>query len=175
MTSSNRNFFRVSGPLCHRWIPPQKPVTQSFDFFYLRLNKRLSKHSRRRWFETPSRSLWRHCNVNLQPCGQHVSFTILCVRYCVSLLFSEFSFNFELITDTSANCVMLLTSLILIIWGELVAGMSRFLMICWYHIWLHYIDGLVQERRNSSALAMELRLSCINLSIGACRWFGLKN
>ena len=26
----------------------------------------------------------------------------------------------------------------------------------------HYLDGLVQERRNSSALAMELRLSCIN-------------
>ena len=26
------------------------------------------------------------------------------------------------------------------------------------------IDGLVQERRNSSALAMELRLSCINPS-----------
>ena len=29
----------------------------------------------------------------------------------------------------------------------------------------HYIDGLVQERRNSSALAMELRLSCTNPSI----------
>ena len=28
-----------------------------------------------------------------------------------------------------------------------------------------YIDGLVQERRNSSALAMELRLSCTNQSI----------
>ena len=26
--------------------------------------KRLSKHSRRRWFETPSCSLWRHCNVS---------------------------------------------------------------------------------------------------------------
>ena len=26
---------------------------------------------------------------------------------------------------------------------------------------LSHIDGLVQERRNSSALAMELRLSCI--------------
>ena len=25
-----------------------------------------------------------------------------------------------------------------------------------------YIDGLVQERRNSSAVAMELRLSCTN-------------
>ena len=29
----------------------------------------------------------------------------------------------------------------------------------------HYIDGLVQERRNSIALAMELRLSCTNPSI----------
>ena len=28
-----------------------------------------------------------------------------------------------------------------------------------------YIAGLVQERRNSSALAMELRISCTNLSI----------
>ena len=26
----------------------------------------------------------------------------------------------------------------------------------------HYIDGLVQERRNSSALAMELHLFCTN-------------
>ena len=31
-------------------------------FFDLRLSKRLNKESRRRWFETPSRSLWRHCN-----------------------------------------------------------------------------------------------------------------
>ena len=29
----------------------------------------------------------------------------------------------------------------------------------------YHIDGLVQERRNSSALAMELRLSCTNPSI----------
>ena len=47
-------------------LPSQMPVTQSFDvFFGLRLNKLLSKSSRRRWFETPSRSLWRHCNVIL--------------------------------------------------------------------------------------------------------------
>ena len=47
----------------HRWIPPTKPVTQSFDvFFDLRLNKRLSKQSRRRWLGTSSRSLWRHSN-----------------------------------------------------------------------------------------------------------------
>ena len=31
-------------------------------FFYLRMNKRLSKQSRRRWFATPSRPLWHHCN-----------------------------------------------------------------------------------------------------------------
>ena len=62
MTSSNGNIFRVTGP-----FPSQRPVTQSFDVFSdLRLNKRLSKQSwqsRRRWFETPSHSLWRHCNV----------------------------------------------------------------------------------------------------------------
>ena len=33
-----------------------------------------------------------------------------------------------------------------------------------------YLDGLVQERRNSSALAMELRLSCINPSIPSGSW-----
>ena len=39
----------------------QRPVTRSFDvFFDLRLNKRLSKQSRSWWFETLSRSLWRH-------------------------------------------------------------------------------------------------------------------
>ena len=43
-------------------FPSQRPVTRSFDvFFDLRLNKRLIRPSRRRWFETPSRSLWRHC------------------------------------------------------------------------------------------------------------------
>ena len=44
-------------------IPSQMPVTRSFDAVIdLRPNKRLSKPSRRRWFEMPSRSLWRHCN-----------------------------------------------------------------------------------------------------------------
>ena len=44
-------------------VPLQRPVTRSFSvFFDLRLNKRLSKQSRRRWFKTPSPLLWRHCN-----------------------------------------------------------------------------------------------------------------
>ena len=44
-------------------FPSQRPVTRSLDaFFDLRLNKRLSKQSWSWWFETPSRSLWRHDN-----------------------------------------------------------------------------------------------------------------
>ena len=44
-------------------FPSQRLVTQSFDvFFDLCPNKRLSKQSIRRWFEMPSRSLWRHYN-----------------------------------------------------------------------------------------------------------------
>ena len=45
-------------------FPTQRPETQSFDIFLdLRLNKPLSKQSWGWWFETPSRSLWRHSNV----------------------------------------------------------------------------------------------------------------
>ena len=45
-------------------FPSQRPVTRSFDvLFDIGLKKRLSKQLKRRWFETPSRSLWRHRNV----------------------------------------------------------------------------------------------------------------
>ena len=45
------------------WLSLQRLVTQSFDvLFHLRLNKRLSRPTRRRWFETPSRLIWRHRN-----------------------------------------------------------------------------------------------------------------
>ena len=68
-TSSNGNIFRATGPLCGEFIgsgefPTQRAVTRSFDvFFDLRLNKRLSKQPWGWWFETPSWSLWRQCNV----------------------------------------------------------------------------------------------------------------
>ena len=40
----------------------QTPVTRSFDvFFDLRLDKRISKQTIRRWFNSPL--LWRHCNA----------------------------------------------------------------------------------------------------------------
>ena len=66
MTSSNGNIFRVTGLLCEEFTgnnPSQRPATRNFDvFFDLHMNKRLSKQPRPRWFETPSSSLWRHCN-----------------------------------------------------------------------------------------------------------------
>ena len=36
--------------------------------FYLRMNKPMSKQSWGWWFETPSRSLWRHCNGDALQC-----------------------------------------------------------------------------------------------------------
>ena len=77
MTSSNESIFRVTGHLCGNSpitseFPPQRPVTRSFDIFFdLRLNKRLCKQWWSWWFETPSYSLWRHCNAlveNLSLC-----------------------------------------------------------------------------------------------------------
>ena len=69
MTSSNGNILRVTGPLCgeftgHRWIPRAKASDAELWclFFYLRLNKRLSKQSWGWWFETPTHPLWRRCN-----------------------------------------------------------------------------------------------------------------
>ena len=58
---SHKSWWRHQMEIFTGEFPSQWPVTLSFDvFFDLRLNKGLSKHS---WFETPSRSLWRHCNA----------------------------------------------------------------------------------------------------------------
>ena len=66
MTSLKGNIFRVTGPLCgeftgHRWVPLKKASDAEL-WCFLWYDKRLSTQSRRRWFELPSRSLWRRCN-----------------------------------------------------------------------------------------------------------------
>ena len=82
MTSSNRNIFRVTGPLWGEFtgeFPSQRPVTRSFDVFSdLSMNKRLSKQSWGWGFETPSRPLWRHCNVLTRV----VTFVQVILLYC---------------------------------------------------------------------------------------------
>ena len=58
-------FFEGNSPVTGEFHS-RRPVTRSCDvFFDLRLNKRLSNPTRRWWLETPSRSLWRHCNEEL--------------------------------------------------------------------------------------------------------------
>ena len=76
MTSSNGNIVRVTGHLCGEFTGPRwSPRTKASDaelcvFFHLRMNKLLSKQSWGWWFEKPSVSLWRHCNVLiLSPSG----------------------------------------------------------------------------------------------------------
>ena len=52
----------------------QRPVTWSFDVsFDLRLNKRLCKQSWGWWFQTPSRTVWRHHNFGLLRCSSSLS------------------------------------------------------------------------------------------------------
>ena len=64
-------------------FPSQRPVTRSFDvFFDPRLNKRLSKQWRHWWFESPSRSLWRHCNESLFANALRVLFVRKLDIYC---------------------------------------------------------------------------------------------
>ena len=77
MTAWNGNIIHITGPL---WgdspsqrasyvedvtigFPSKCPAMWTFDvFFDVRLNKRLSKQSRCRWFDMPPRSLWHDCN-----------------------------------------------------------------------------------------------------------------
>ena len=64
-------------------------------------------------------------------------------------------FNLDNIDLINANCIYPVLDL-----GQYY--------VCWWVVPRHQwddIDGLVQERRNSSAIAMELRLSCTNPSL----------
>ena len=70
MTSSNGNIFRVTGPLWgeftgRRWTFLTKAQWRGALMFSLIC---ASINACGRWFETPLRSLWRHCNaVNWVP------------------------------------------------------------------------------------------------------------
>ena len=71
-------------------FPSQRPVTRSFDvFFDMPLNKRLSKQSRRRWFETLLSPLWRNRNA-LDSCVNRNMFL------SVSLTISHYRFRWWL-------------------------------------------------------------------------------
>ena len=67
MTSPNGNIFRVTGPLCgeftgDRWIPRTKASDAELWCFLWPSPEPTIEQWKRRWFETPSRSLWCHYN-----------------------------------------------------------------------------------------------------------------
>ena len=87
-------------------FPAQRPVTWSFDvFFDLRLNRRLS---RRRWFETPWRSLWRHCNDVIGP-SHHQGLLCAFLAYHIPFFVGLFIYgiwNVRRKSDTLASAVV---------------------------------------------------------------------
>ena len=91
MASSNGEIFRVTGHFTgQRWIPRTKASDADICvFFDLRLNKQWSKQSWGWWFETPSRSLWRHRNDSNITCYVvSPTFSNVCLHYpfpCVLL------------------------------------------------------------------------------------------
>ena len=89
-------------------FPLQRPMTRSFGIFFdLRLNKRLiSKQSWGWWFESPSRSLWRHCNGLTRPCQSRIicgKRGQYCGGWCADSLHYIFFLNLCLI-KVLANC-----------------------------------------------------------------------
>ena len=63
-------------------FPSQRPVTRIFDVFF---DPHLNRQSRNRWYEIPSRALWRHCNL-LRP-SDIIYYDGICLA-----LFTEISF-----------------------------------------------------------------------------------
>ena len=84
----------------------QRPVTRRFDIFYdLRLNKRLSKRSESWWFETPQRSIWRHCNVTPSINNTHyleVVYHYVTLRHLSPFIGAKFAINLWSTTCTQA-------------------------------------------------------------------------
>ena len=77
-------------------FPSQRPVTRSFEVsFDMRLNKQLSKQSCVWWFETPSCSLWRHCNA-----------------YCSEYSTSEMTFHYLLAANQIKETLKLFTTVV---------------------------------------------------------------
>ena len=68
MTSSNGNIFLVTGLLWgvftgHRWTPHKGQWRGALIFSLIcAWTNNWTNNPSHRWFETPSRSLWRHCN-----------------------------------------------------------------------------------------------------------------
>ena len=110
-------------------------------------------------------SLWKHWSTNVFSCWTQI--VILLIRQLNCLFNSMFRLT------TQKHLKLCITGPLL---GESCSDQCGFpsqrasnvesITMWWHHPDIHYHSNrLVLERRNSSALAMEFRLSCINPSI----------
>ena len=144
MTSSNGNILHVTGLLCrefigHRWIPrTQRPVTWSFDVFYLGLNQQLSKQWRCRWFEMPSRPLWRHCNSLTSWCLTIFLLKSVHLRAVMSLhneYNSAYNISYPSIILTCYKEIIIVTSQKRILYDGNLSMMNQY---NWLWFWLQH-------------------------------------
>ena len=84
----------------------------------MRLNKRLSKQSRRWWFETPSNSLWRHCNDDSDAGSRRLCMdatkitevesnikSVIWLQYYIT----ELTYHLKILTTTESNLSLIWT------------------------------------------------------------------
>ena len=91
--------FRVTGE-----FPTQRPVTRGFDvFFDLHQNQQLSKQWRRRWLESPSRSLWRHRNDRINFATENMQHFSLTRHAFMALLIQLALFRVDCAVDISIS------------------------------------------------------------------------
>ena len=152
MTSSNGNIFRVTGPLCGEFtgpgeFPAQRPVTRSFIVSLICVwingwvNNREAGDLRRyrHHYDVIVMFLWLFIAVRIGKAGCR------CWRYYADTL-----------SFLPCHCKSFKDMVPVVeIYGHPIC---KRIAVNWHG----YIDGLVQERCNSCALAVELCLSCTN-------------
>ena len=122
-------------------FPSQGPVVWRFNvFFVVSQNKLLKKQSGCWWFEMP----WRSCDVTVMQDILIVTMTKIG--------------NVNLIIYIAHRCITL---------GKVILMPLSILSQLNLMKYVTHIDGLMQERHNSIANALKLRLSCTNPTI--CR------
>ena len=111
MTSSNGNIFRVTGPLWgnHRSqvdSPHKGQWCAGFRCFLWSSPEQTVEQSRRQWFETPSRSLLHHCNVDpngdLSP-SEHWFGPIKICQHIVIVVSGRHIVSYNLVSIGSGN------------------------------------------------------------------------
>ena len=127
-------------------FPLQRPVSRSYDIFFdLRLNKRLSKRSIHRWFEKPSRSLWRHCNTydcKIYLCQIEVH------PLCLALLYPSDVIYWYL---CKFNC-----------WHKLNVHVHNLLMILGPHIKITHLKNILQQITDSVLYFIGFIFNCVH-------------